>query len=238
MVELWKRLEAWRRAHAPTSLFRPRPPAKAKAIAAAEKKMKLAFPPDFVASLLVHDGEEDYDGDPARFDWMPGCDRLAPLASIVEQWADEQENAEEDDDGDARIVEGGRFRNVLWSPRRIPIAGSPYWDGDNTYLDFIPGPKGTDGQLVTMVTECDFVVLAPSFRAAFEGHVELLESGVWPPKKIAGHPSGVFAKLLAKRGAPAAPAAKPKPSAKGTPSKPVAKAPVKEAAAKKPTKKR
>jgi cell wall assembly regulator SMI1 len=127
---------------------------------------------------------------------MPGCDRLAPLAQIVEPWRDEQERAQDDEESSCPVTEGGRFRNVLWHSRRIPIAGSPYWDGDNTYLDLVPGPRGTSGQLVTMVTECDFTVLAPSFRAALTGYVELLESGAWQKQKITGHSAGVFAKLL------------------------------------------
>jgi hypothetical protein len=54
--------------------------------------MKLPLPEDFRASLLVHDGEEDYDGDPDRFAWMPGCDRLVPLAQIVAQWKDQKDH--------------------------------------------------------------------------------------------------------------------------------------------------
>src|SRR5437660_75373 len=79
MRDLWKRLEAWKAKNVPDMLFRPRPPTTEEAIADAETEMKLTFPADFRASLLVHDGEEDYDGNPNRFEWMPGCDRLAPL---------------------------------------------------------------------------------------------------------------------------------------------------------------
>lgn len=201
MRDLWNRLLDWHARREHQRPFRPRPPATASAIAAAEDAMKISFPEDFRASLLVHDGEDDYDGDPMRFHWMPGCDRLAPLAQIVEQWRDERDRVQDEEEDSCLVTEDGRFRNLLWHSKRIPIAGSPWWDGDNTYLDFVPGPEGAAGQLVTMVTECDFVVLAPSFRAAFEGYVEMLESGEWQRQAITGHSAGVFAELMARKSA-------------------------------------
>jgi cell wall assembly regulator SMI1 len=120
MQDLWKRLEAWRAKNAPNQPFLPRPPAKA--IAAAEKTMKVSFPADFRASLLVHDGEADYDGDPARFHWMPGCNRLAPLASIVRQRKDEQQLKQDREADDREVLREGRFKNVLWHSKWIPIA--------------------------------------------------------------------------------------------------------------------
>ena len=53
-----------------------------KAVAVAEKKMKLKFPNDFRASLLLHDGQEQLE-DEERFPWRVGCSRLQPLKAIA-----------------------------------------------------------------------------------------------------------------------------------------------------------
>jgi cell wall assembly regulator SMI1 len=194
MKTLWARLEKWAKSRAKTSL-RLRAGASEKAVTAAEKKMKLRFPADFRASLLCHDGQETNDAEAKAyqdehggfcgFEWMPGCSPLATLDAIVEQWEDEQENVSEDDEPE--VIEKGLLHNVMSHPRRIPIAGTPYWDGDNTYIDLFPGPKGAEGQLVTFVTECDLVVLGPSIGAALELYVQALESGDWVHDAKKGH---------------------------------------------------
>lgn len=142
MNDLWQRLEAWAKKSGRT--LRLRPGATEKAIAAAEKKMKLTFPADFRASLLLHDGQQRKPGDDdpetsTLFEWMPGSGALASLSAIVAQWKDERENDEEEDDEPE--IEGGVY-NVMSHPRRIPIAGSAWWDGDNTSRS----PPGAEGQ--------------------------------------------------------------------------------------------
>jgi cell wall assembly regulator SMI1/predicted DNA-binding WGR domain protein len=242
MKDLWDRLEAWGAKSGAGSL-KLRPGATEKDIAAAEKKMKLKFPADFRAHLALHDGQESETSWP----WMPGCSPLAPLHAIVERWKDERDM----DEGQRDIADesdDGKHKLGLWYPKRIPIAGSQWWDGDNTYLDFDPGTNGTAGQVLTFVTECDLVVLGASFRELLERYVTLLESGalVWDAKRCdvfpakggwSGHPAEHMLKLKAKPGkapakavaTPAKPAAKAKPAA--AKAKPAAKA-AKPAAAK------
>jgi cell wall assembly regulator SMI1 len=172
MKEIWAKLE--RIANAGKSSLRLRPGATDKAIDAAEEKMKLRFPPDLRASIAAHDGQEDADD---LFDFLPGCDRLQPLDAVVAQWEEEvklhdpSEEVFDDDDG--------LVQTILWSPKRIPIAGNRWWDGANTYCDLVPGPKGTSGQIVTFVSECDLVVLGPSLEGALALYIEALESGFW-----------------------------------------------------------
>lgn len=197
MQELWKRLEAWANKNAKLSL-RLRKPASEKQIAAAEKKLKLTFPKEFRASLLCHDGQETNDEEARKyqdehggfcgFEWMPGCSPLASLDAIVEQWKDEQDNVDEDEK--PKAIEKGVLHDVIFHPRRIPIAGTPYWDGDNTYLDMFPGPKGKVGQIITFVDECDAVVLGNTMSQALERYLLALESGdwVWDKEKRFVHP--------------------------------------------------
>ncbi len=199
MKALWKRLEAWAKKNAKMSL-RLRDGALESDVRAAEEIMKLSFPKDLRASILLHDGQEPVEDESELFPWMPGCSPLATLESIVERWKEEREI-----DGDAEddaVSEDGIVHTTLWHPKRIPIAGTPYWDGDNTYVDLYPGPKGKSGQLVTFVTECDLVALGPSFGAALEKWVKALEAGDWvfedgavrPKRKGSGHAADVFAR--------------------------------------------
>ncbi len=208
---MWERLEAWGAKSGAGSLGL-RPAALEKDIAAAEKTMKLKFPPDFRAHLLVHDGQESE----VAWPWMPGCSPLAPLHAVVERWKEERDMDEDQREIDDES-EDGRYLTGLWYPKRIPIAGTQWWDGDNTYLDFTPGKKGRAGQVLTFTSECDLAVIAPSFRDALERYVTLLETGtlVWRGDDVvpakggwSGHPAEDLLKLKA----PAAKAAKPDPA--------------------------
>lgn len=193
-MNLWTRLEALaKKAKKPLGL---RKGVSEKTLAAAEKKMKLAFPSDFRASLLLHDGQEGAQEE--LFEWMPGCSPLASLDAIVAQWSDELENADDEDEEPA-VDEDPRLHRAIFHAKRIPIAGTPYWDGDNTHVDLFPGPKGKSGQLVTFVTECDRVVLGESFSAALESYVEALESGAWKGASSREHASQAFADYLVQK---------------------------------------
>jgi cell wall assembly regulator SMI1 len=188
--DLWTRLEALAVRHGATLALAPA--LSEDAIAAAEAKLGASLPAGYRASLALHDGQASFAGGGGGLPWMPGCGALAPLAKVLEQWAEVQSlvadfpppEATEDED---------RIRSGTYRARRIPIAGTPYWDGDTTYLDLDPGPAGTSGQLITLVTECDFVTLGPSFEAALARWVEALESGAWTVDAARGatHPAGV-----------------------------------------------
>lgn len=175
MKDLWARLERWANAHG-TSL-RLRPGAPEAEVAAAEAKLGFALPPDLRASYLAHDGQDDADD---SFEFLPGCDRLQPLEAVVARWEEEVDlaaaYAPEDEDA---CDEDELIHLALWHPRRVPIAGNPYWDQDNTHCDLFPGPKGTSGQIITLVSECDLVVLGPSLERALSMYLAALESGAW-----------------------------------------------------------
>lgn len=203
MKDVWQRLEDWGKKSGAGSL-KLRDGVKEKDIAAAEKAMKLNFPADLRESLLAHDGQEDIEDEPV-FDWLPGCSPLQPLHAVVERWTEERDMEEEAEDEDSS--DDPKLKAGLYNARRIPIAGSKWWDGDNTYVDLAPGSKGTSGQLITFVTECDICLLGPSLRATLERYASMLESGklVWHPesgiipkkKEWSGHPAEDFAKIKA-----------------------------------------
>jgi len=176
MRALWERLES--RMADQEQPSRLRPPATEAAISAAEATMKLAFPPDFRASLLVHDGQDDGEGDLDTLQWLPNQAPLAPLDRIVDQWRQHCRTYEQFHAGEEpRPIEGGALYHYFWHPRRIPIAGNPWFDQDNIYIDFIPGPSGVAGQLVEFGKSAFGAVLAPSFGEALAIFADALESG-------------------------------------------------------------
>lgn len=169
-VDALKRIEGWGK-KAGLSL-KLRAGVDEGALAKAEAELPFPLPPDYRDLLLYANGQDEE----PDFPWMPGCDRLAPLASVGEQLKEEASLAEEYPPPDEEECDGKLLRG-RYRAKRIPIAGSAYWDGDNTFLDFEPGPKGAAGQLITMVTECDFVILGQSLGAALERYADALESG-------------------------------------------------------------
>jgi cell wall assembly regulator SMI1 len=207
MGELWRRLETWvASTGAPTLALAPG--ASEKAIAAAEKTMKLAFPPDVRASLAIHDGQTFEVGAPV-FPWMPGCPPMLSIARIVERWKEEQDLAAKKQPKKEFLDATGKLKGGVYRTGRIPLAGPAdprRRDGERTFLDMDPGPAGTKGQLITMVSATDFVVIDASFAAAFERWVNVLERGLWiydaahatvHPRALApasSHPSGLFSK--------------------------------------------
>ena len=192
--DAWRRLTAYAASiDAPPLALRPG--ASEKAIAAAEKTIKLAFPPDFRASLKLHDGQ----GEERSFPWMPGCPPLWPVETIVERWHELQKLAAKLAPKKETVDAHGRLKGGVYRTGRIPIA-------DKTFLDLDPGPAGVAGQLVTMVGKTDLVVIDTSFGAALERWAGALERGVWVydrdkhttyPRAVplfVGHPAGLFSR--------------------------------------------
>lgn len=179
MKALWGRLEAW--AQKQGQSLRLRSGVTEKKIAAAEKKMRLRFPADVKSTLLLFDGQ-DTELHPLM--WCPGCGFLSSLDEIVEQHAQSADDADSDAAADditdglaAKTQDGGRIRNVIFSPKRIPISGAPYFDGDITYIDLDPGPRGTSGQLIALTSECDFLALGSSLSEHLSAYLDALEKG-------------------------------------------------------------
>lgn len=190
IADLWRRLGAIAdRVGMPLQL---NPGATEAQIAEVEAAIGQRFPADYRASLALHDGQAAFaSGDVTSLPWLPGCPPLAPLAKIVEKWTELQELADEYPPP-AHTEHGDRIKVGPYRKQIIPIAGTPWWDGDTTYLDLDPGPAGAVGQVITMVTECDFVALGATFEAALARWVEALESGAWvyAAAERAVHPAG------------------------------------------------
>jgi cell wall assembly regulator SMI1 len=74
-----------------------------------------------------------------------------------------------------------KIRRTVWSESRIPIAGR---DGYYLFLDFDPGPNGSVGQIIFLINECDFVVLATDFSNFIDLYNELIITRTLQIRKI------------------------------------------------------
>lgn len=168
MKQVWQRIEAWMAANTDGDLAL-RPPAQESELVALETAMGRALPADVRESFLIHDGQ-----DMPSVRWFDGERRLHPLASIQEQWAF--------DAGDAEpgipdvLADNDRARVAFTHGGRLPLIGVSFWDADNVYADFIPGPAGHEGQLVYR-QDVEFFVIAGSWRGFLEEYARKLEAG-------------------------------------------------------------
>jgi cell wall assembly regulator SMI1 len=60
----------------------------------------------------------------------------------------------------------------------------PFWTGDMVFIDFVPAPAGVSGQIIKLVSECDFVVLGDTWAEVLERYASLAEAGAleWQPE--------------------------------------------------------
>ena len=141
-----------------------------KAIHDAEQSLGVRLPEDYKAFLTTHNGETD----PFTLVFPPDQITFLPIHDVTELW--QQLQAYRDDLGYEEFDSEKKVRNVLYHPGRIPIANN---ESGVAYLclDYIPGPKGKEGQLVFNINEADMVSLAESFSALLQDYLALLTTG-------------------------------------------------------------
>ena len=149
-----------------------RPPASDSAIKEFEDTTGVALPADYRAFLKMGDGQEA----PSSIALLPGG-HFGRLEALAECWRHEKGESDEGYEEEAACGDDDPIRFLRYHPSRVPIGGSPWLDGDNTYLDLTPGPAGQLGQVIGLVTECDFIVLGLSITDYLERVLALLRSG-------------------------------------------------------------
>ena len=168
----WAVIHRWLRRADPGAEARLRRGLTGPGIERAERAMRSMLPPDYRASLAIHDGEELATG--LMDGWM-----LSPLAEVVQAWTtlkalwDEGTfaHAEEPASCDDRGVRGW-----WWSPRWIPITADGA--GNHQVLDLDPAPGGVAGQIVTFLHDsARREVVAPSFERYLASFAAQLERG-------------------------------------------------------------
>jgi cell wall assembly regulator SMI1 len=145
----WTRIEAWLKANAKPLHKRLKKPASDKAIAAAEKKLKVSLPEGVRQLYRLHNGmSASGEGSAALFNHF----RWLPLAEVLESWKDWNEVLEEwggaDPEGpEANEVAKG-IQVTTWSPSWIPLTNDG--SGDHDCVDLAPAKGGTSGQIIRM----------------------------------------------------------------------------------------
>lgn len=136
-----------------------RPGASEAAIAGAETLFERPLPADYRALLAIADGQE-----PTGLAVFDPDTQLLPLAQVIEQWLRLARFVVRE--WDAMPVEPDMVvRPFVWHPTRIPIAADDLDAGP--FLDLWPGPAGTVGQVITLVSECEFEVIGTSLDDYF-----------------------------------------------------------------------
>jgi cell wall assembly regulator SMI1 len=156
-----------------------RPPVSAKALEAAEQEIGRPLPSEYRAWLQIADGQE-----PDSLSILPNGSWFISLDRLVEQYQHERRFDLPDAEvaGITMTMDRERIRYFVFHPQRVTIAGARFLDYDNFLIDGIPGPAGTVDQVIVFVTECDFVVVAPSLSTYFDRVAELVETARLSPQ--------------------------------------------------------
>lgn len=177
-MEAWSRLVRALGPAAAELALRPR--ATETDLVATEVMLGHKLPADYRAWLAIADGQTTTGlSILPRGGWLISHDR------VIEQWTHERGfDLDGEDYDDAPGEDDERVRPFVFHPRRITIGGWESLDGDNTLIDLVPGPAGTEGQIMTFVTECDFEVIGTSFAAFLTGVAALVEDGALSPQMV------------------------------------------------------
>ena len=170
---MWQRIESWCADNPVEGHAGFNPPATEADFRSLERAVKLPLSPDFKEIYSIHNGGG------RRF--LPEGMWLLCTKEIQKDWNTYRELAEHEradwseelGEWDAPDDEG-LHRTCVHHPKRLPLATRE--DGPELFLDFAPGPKGTKGQVLYLINECDFRVVGSCLRHFLERWLEVLES--------------------------------------------------------------
>ncbi|MEU8209527.1 SMI1/KNR4 family protein [Micromonospora sp. NPDC049044] len=180
--EAWARIEAGLGRVLPSSLRQLNAPAPAPAIDAVEAALATTLPPDFRASLRIHNGTNpgptlpSAEPSPVPLTNLCGTDEIIELTRM---WHDSHDPEPEWDDPQvwAHLVDtkmlclNGPVRPIVGAPGTVVVGDL---NGDVKWLlDGDPAPGGTPGQVVRVDVECSsWDVLAPSWTELLVRYAE------------------------------------------------------------------
>lgn len=143
------------------------PPASPDAVTRLEQAIGRELPADFVESVSLFDGQRA-----SGVSWLGG--RLGSVDDLLAEYQRNHRHARDEDVFE--LFNSERVRAVVFDPGRVPVSGMPYWTGDSVFFDFVPAPAGVSGQVIKLVSECDFVVLGDSWAQVLERYAALAEA--------------------------------------------------------------
>jgi len=174
VVAAWGVIEEWLAADAPSIRKSLRPPGDDARVEKLQKKLKLPLPPDFIASVRVHDGQKSdaehgpFPAPPDELGSVPSY-RLLPLTDSGREWA-MMKKLRDQGEFDGRQAKPGRgVRRGWWDAGWVPIADDG--GGDYFCLDLAPGKGGTAGQVIVFLHDMDERPLVAKSYAAWLGRL-------------------------------------------------------------------
>jgi len=174
----WRRIEAWLAANERSLLTTLLPPATPQQIKDAEAAIGVSFPPELLASLAAHDGQE-----PHAYEMFAGW-ALLPLVHVVVVWKELVAMAKRLElpafDEPDHVRTEGPVRPRAWDPLWIPVADDG--QGNRLMLDMDPPRGGTLGQVIRFRREANFhSVEAADFGAWLSQVADWFERGELVP---------------------------------------------------------
>lgn len=167
----WRRAKAWMRDSVAGSEepFALAPAATDAELDSLEELLGFKLPLDLRALYRVHGGQTEEDA----FSLLP-CGVLLTVAEMRREWEHRYRDCHVPDAYDALYL-GDRARRMVAHPGWVPLSRTP--DGVGMELDFVPGPKGTPGQVLYPVDECNFVIVGTSLGEFLDRFMTMLEQG-------------------------------------------------------------
>jgi cell wall assembly regulator SMI1 len=150
--------------------------ASGEQIGEVEKLINRPLPDEFKSFLKKINGQHS-----DSFYFLPDQALLFSCEEIISEYTGQIEYFEDTIEFYNEYQYNDKIRCTVWAEYRIPIAGR---DGYYLFLDFDPGPKGTKGQVIFLINESDFVVLAPSFEDFLDIYNEHMKTKTLQIRKI------------------------------------------------------
>lgn len=178
MQDVWNRIESWLAANAPDALDSLNPGVSETDLAEAEAFMRVKFPAELRASLLIHDGQT-YEGP-----WLIGGWQLMPLEQLVSEWRLWQQLLEGGDFDENLAEPDEQIEDSWWNPAWVPVT----YDGSGNFqcVDMAPAEAGQVGQVITVWHDEETRRYdAPGFRVWLERYASDLEAGRYVPTSYA-----------------------------------------------------
>lgn len=177
--QLWQRIEAAMRAHAPDALARLAPGADVQAIKQLENELEVILPQSFQDSCRVHEG--GYTLELVSQMEVLSLEGIAAVWHVLEELLEDVEWASQQPYYFTEEVvrsgwETGPIKPVWWHRSWIPFGEDP--TGNLCCLDMDPAPGGTVGQIIDWDHEAGpSRVLHRGFEQLLAAFAERLENG-------------------------------------------------------------
>ncbi len=173
LKETWSKFESFLKSKGKTmGELGFRPGAKDEDISKLEIRLSTNLPADYKDFLLICNGQKAL-----TLDWLPDHMTLFGVKEVAETYEYELSRMPLVGEHTYNTFHfHDKIRSIIFHHQRIPIA--QYEVGAcEIYIDNIPAPKGTDGQLIFNATEADFIVLAKTLTSLISTYVTLLNNG-------------------------------------------------------------